>query len=150
MIEVNDEQDTLALGRKLGRLLRGGEIIELVGDVGAGKTMLTRGIAEGMGVEEVVQSPSFTISRLYSGRGDNRLAHYDFYRLKHAGIMSDELADAIDSKDTSIIIEWSDTVKDILPRDRLVISISTNGENRRIFNITASGTVSRKLLKELE
>ena len=71
-------EETFALGEKLGKSLHGGEVIELVGDIGAGKTALTKGIAKGMGVDDDVQSPTFTISRLYEGRNRIRLAHYDF------------------------------------------------------------------------
>jgi tRNA threonylcarbamoyladenosine biosynthesis protein TsaE len=90
-IEVKSASEMKLFGEKIGSFLRGGETIELVGDVGAGKTTLTKGIALGMGVDEDVQSPSFTISRLYTTPGGISLAHYDFYRLSDAGIMGDEL-----------------------------------------------------------
>jgi len=89
-LEVKNEAEMKLLGAKLGRLLRGGEIIELIGDVGAGKTTLTKGIAAGLGIDEDVQSPSFTISRVYDTPLKLRLAHYDFYRLHDPGIMAGE------------------------------------------------------------
>ncbi|MCA9334779.1 tRNA (adenosine(37)-N6)-threonylcarbamoyltransferase complex ATPase subunit type 1 TsaE, partial [Candidatus Saccharibacteria bacterium] len=81
MIEVNSNKQMQDLGSVLGKTLTGGETIELVGDVGAGKTTFVRGVARGMHVDETVQSPSFTISRIYEATEGRRLVHYDFYRL---------------------------------------------------------------------
>src|SRR5665647_571424 len=92
-IEVTSEQEMRTLGEKLGLLLKGGEVIELVGDVGAGKTTFVKGLAHGLAIDEDVQSPSFTISRVYDARDDLQLAHYDFYRLNDAGIMANELTE---------------------------------------------------------
>ena len=110
IIEVGSENETRALGERLGALLRGGETIELVGDVGAGKTTFVKGLALGLGIDEDVQSPSFTISRLYDARDNLRLAHYDFYRLTNAGIMADELTETTQDSATVTVIEWADIV----------------------------------------
>lgn len=112
------------LGQKLGAVLRGGEVIELVGDVGAGKTTLTKGIAIGLGVDEDVQSPSFTLSRNYDARDDLQLHHYDFYRLNDPGVVAHELAESAAHNTVVTIIEWAETVDFVLPADRLVISLS--------------------------
>lgn len=138
-----------AFGAKLGALLRGGEVIELVGDVGAGKTTLTKGIAAGMGIDEDIQSPSFTISRVYDTPGGVNLAHYDFYRLQDAGIMADELHETIHDASTVTIIEWAEIVEDVLPSDRLDIRISSPSETTRSVTIQAGGQVSGEILKEL-
>src|SRR5664279_3416586 len=121
---VNSEESMKAFGAKLGRFLTGGEVIDLTGDVGAGKTTLTKGIAVGLGVDEDVQSPSFTISRVYEARDNLRLAHYDFYRLHSAGIMHDELAETMADQAAITVIEWSDIVKGVLPADHLSIHIT--------------------------
>ena len=92
-IIVQTAEELIELGVTLGSLLRGGETIELVGDIGAGKTTLTKGLARGMGIAEEVQSPTFTLSRVYDAPNGRRLAHYDFYRLNNAGIMQAELLD---------------------------------------------------------
>jgi len=89
IIEIKNEVQMTNFGKKLGSFLVGGEVIELVGDVGAGKTTLTKGIGIGLGVTENVQSPSFTISQVYDARDNLTLSHYDFYRLNDAGIMSE-------------------------------------------------------------
>lgn len=129
-------QEMLDLGQRVGRLLRGGEILELSGDVGTGKTTLTKGVALGLAVDEVVQSPTFTISRIYEARDGLELHHYDFYRLKEAGIMRDELAESLADAQVVTVLEWDETVKDLLPEERTVrISISYTGENERSLEI---------------
>jgi len=148
-IEVNGENEMKALGKKLGALLRGGEVLELVGDVGAGKTTLTKGIAEAMGIDEDVQSPSFTISRVYDAPRELYLAHYDFYRLHDAGIMTDELHETIQDPKTVTIIEWAEIVGGVLPADRLTVSITSPGETVRHVTISAGGEKSKKIVEQL-
>ena len=134
MTSVSDENDMKDLGRKLGERLRGGEVIELVGDVGAGKTTLVKGIGEGLRVDDDVQSPSFTISRVYDARDDLRLHHYDFYRLNDAGVMSFELAESIADPTAVTAVEWADTVQDVLPKNhvRINIAYTPDGEGREL------------------
>lgn len=136
-------------GARLGALLRGGEIIELIGDVGAGKTTLTKGIASGLGVDEDVQSPSFTISRVYDTPKGIQLAHYDFYRLQDAGIMADELHETVHSPDTVTIIEWAAIVEGVLPADRLSVHITSISEHGRKVVLKAGGEKSQALLEML-
>lgn len=150
MIEVQSDTEMQQFGEKIGRLLVGGEVIELIGDVGAGKTTLVRGLARGMGVTETVQSPSFTINRVYDANNNQRLVHYDFYRLHDAGIMANELAEALSDTKTSVVIEWADAVESVLPADRLTITISSPTETSRQTVITSGGEKSQKLAGELE
>lgn len=139
-----------AFGARLGALLRGGEVLELVGDVGAGKTTLTKGIAEGMGVDEDVQSPSFTISRVYEDLPSGlRMAHYDFYRLHDAGIMADELHEAAHDAQTVTVIEWADIVAGVLPADRLTVSVASPTETSRAVTLTPHGARARQLVEAL-
>ncbi len=140
--EVKTENEMKSFGAQLGALLKGGEIIELVGDVGAGKTTLTKGIAAGLDVTEDVQSPSFTISRVYSARDGLTLSHYDFYRLQSAGIMADELYEAVHDSSTIIIIEWGGVVEGVLPIDRLTIKIESPTESDRRLTVASGGPVS--------
>jgi tRNA threonylcarbamoyladenosine biosynthesis protein TsaE len=149
-LEINNEDDMLALGESIGKLLHGGEVIELIGDVGSGKTTLTRGIAFGMGVAEYVQSPSFTISRLYEARDGLRLAHYDFYRLDDAGVMMNELEEAADDSKVVVVIEWGGVVKDVLPSDRLSVTITPLSEGSRKISCKSGGVVSNKLKEQLK
>ncbi len=136
IINVSDEAEMKEIGEKIGKLLKGGEVIELVGDVGAGKTTLTMGIAIGLGVTDNVQSPSFTISRVYLARDDLQLAHYDFYRLSDAGLMANELDESINNTKTITIIEWGGIANDVLPEDRITIDISAPTESSRILDIS--------------
>ena len=110
-------------GAAIGRAVSGGEVLELVGDIGAGKTTLTKGIAQALEINEPVQSPTFTISRVYDSPRGLSLAHYDFYRLGNAGIMSEEIREVVDSNSV-VVVEWAGAVDDALPNDRLVIKIT--------------------------
>jgi len=150
VIEVKNEIAMKALGEKLGSLFRGGEVADLVGDVGAGKTTLTKGIAHGMGIDEDVQSPSFTINRVYDAPSGLQLAHYDFYRLSDAGIMAEELHETIRGPGTVTIIEWAGIVADILPQDHLTISFVSTSEEGRTLTITAGGEKSTRLLEAMK
>ncbi len=124
MTSVNDETEMMAIGRRLGEQFQGGEVLELIGDVGAGKTTLTKGIGQGMQVDDDVQSPSFTISRVYQARDGLELHHYDFYRLQDAGVMQYELAESIGDPKAVTVIEWADTVQDVLPPERVVARLT--------------------------
>jgi tRNA threonylcarbamoyladenosine biosynthesis protein TsaE len=151
IIEVQSEAQTKALGKKVGTLLKGGEVIELVGDVGAGKTTFTKGLAEGLGIDEDVQSPSFTISRVYDADRGLRLSHYDFYRLQDAGIMANELEETLHDSKMVTIIEWAEIITGVLPADRLTITITATAddEQARHIAIVSGGAISQVLLGEL-
>lgn len=150
IFEVKDQTEMQRFGEKLGALLRGGEIIELVGDVGAGKTTLTKAIAGGLQITEDVQSPSFTISRIYEARDGLSLAHYDFYRLSDAGILANELHETVREAKTITIVEWADIVSGVLPDDRLTIHITPLSETARKVELSAGGERSKVLLEVLE
>ena len=105
-------------------------VIELIGDVGAGKTTFTRGLAEGLGATEPITSPSFTISKRYAIK-NGILAHYDFYRLPDPGLMSEDLAESISDPQTITVIEWADTIKNVLPANRLIFQIRINDDGTR-------------------
>lgn len=145
VIIASDEQ-MRQLGQALGRATRGGEVLELLGDVGAGKTTLTKGLAAGLGIAEPVQSPTFTISRVYQSPRGLTLAHYDFYRLQEAGIMADEINEVMMQDDTVTVIEWAGAVNDTLPADRLSVTIRAVSETEREVVMTAGGSKSQALL----
>lgn len=146
MTSVKNETDMLALGKRLGERLRGGEVIELVGDVGAGKTTLVKGVGQGLVVDDDVQSPSFTISRVYQARDGLELHHYDFYRLQDAGVLSFELGESINEPHAVTIVEWADTVHDVLPAEHVLIKIghTPDGDGR---NVTLLAPVALKYLE---
>lgn len=119
---VKDITETGAMSQQIGKALRGGECIELLSDVGGGKTTFVRGLVRGAGSSDHVSSPTFAISKIYSAPKFN-IAHFDFYRLSEPGLIEHEIADIIDDKKTVTVIEWSDIVANVLPDDRLKISI---------------------------
>lgn len=137
------------LGEVIGRSVYGGEVLELVGDIGAGKTTLTKGIARALGINEPVQSPTFTISRVYDSPKGLRLAHYDFYRLSEAGIMGDEIREAMDD-DSVVVVEWAGAVDDDLPKDRLVVKITTISEEERLVEFHPGGKKSTELWQKIK
>lgn len=143
--EVDSAFAMRTFGEKLGRLLKGGEVLELIGDVGAGKTTLTKGIARGLDIDEDVQSPSFTISRVYSARDGLTLAHYDFYRLHDAGIMANELHETINDPASITIIEWAQVVEGILPDNRIRITITAPSATARQLEINGPQELLEKL-----
>lgn len=145
IIEVADEAATRELGQKLGRLLKGGETIELRGDIGAGKTTFVKGLALGLDIDEDVQSPTFTISRVYDARDGLVLAHYDFYRLNDAGIMANELKEATRDFGTITVIEWADIVEGVLPKNRLSITFESPTETSRRLTITGDDKIVSQL-----
>ena len=137
-------------GRTIGAALRGGEVLELIGDVGTGKTTLTKGLAEGLAISEPVQSPTFTISRVYAARDGLHLHHYDFYRLGEAGIMAEDVNEVMHDPVAVTVIEWSGAVSDVLPADRLQISIQATDENERNVTVNAGGERSQALLEAVK
>lgn len=133
------EADLISFGQKIGEKLDAPAVIELVGDVGSGKTTLTRGIAKGLGVKEPISSPSFTISKHYAyakNKHEYNLVHYDFYRLPDPGLMAEDLAESLSDQNTVTVIEWADTVADILPKNHITIRISLNDDGSRSVKMT--------------
>ena len=127
---IHSEKEMFDYGRELGETLKAPQVLELLGDVGAGKTTLTRGIAKGLGVDDSVTSPSFTLSKEYYGQ-KYRLVHYDFYRLSDPGIMAEDLAEAINDPKTIVIVEWGQSIQDVLPENRKVVEILYIDEKTR-------------------
>jgi len=125
-------EETFELGKEFGQNLKGGEVIEFIGDLGAGKTSFVRGLAEGLGSTDLVSSPTFTISNIYQC-GDSSLVHFDFYRLAEPGLMQEELSEAISDINSTVCVEWAETVRGVLPKDSIRIEISSPAENSREF-----------------
>ncbi|MBK9032414.1 MAG: tRNA (adenosine(37)-N6)-threonylcarbamoyltransferase complex ATPase subunit type 1 TsaE [Myxococcales bacterium] len=135
---LDDAAATEACGAALGAVAVGGDVIALVGDLGAGKTTLVRGVARGAGaIAEDVASPTFALVHEYPGR--LALAHLDLYRLERARDL-DEIGfdDALDRPDAIALIEWADRFEDRLPADHLRIEL-THADAARILTATATG-----------
>lgn len=148
-LRIDNEREMKAFGTRLGAMLMGGEIIELVGDVGAGKTTLVKAIAAGMGIEEDVGSPSYTLSQVYAAPYGLSLAHYDFYRLDDPGLMADALGETLTDRRVVTAIEWGDLVAGVVPYDHLQIKITPLSEAARQLTVTAGGDNSSRWLARL-
>ena len=148
-IEVIDERELQQFGERFGALLQGGEVIELIGDVGAGKTTLTKAVAAGMGITDEVSSPSYALSQQYKAPNGLVLAHYDFYRLNDPGILASELAETVADTRTVTVIEWAAIIADVVPTDRLQVQIIPLGEHARRLTLRADGEMSRRLIEAL-
>lgn len=135
-INSDSLKTTLAIGSAIGAVLKGGETIELKSDLGGGKTALTKGIAAGMESKETVQSPTFTVSRIYKGHHSLELHHFDFYRLTDPGVMAAELAESLNDERAVVVVEWSDIVADILPDERVTITITATSEESRLLEVS--------------
>lgn len=109
----------------------------MVSDLGGGKTTFVRGLAKGMGSADQVSSPTFTLSNVYAA-DKLTMHHFDFYRLFEPGIMREELAEVVADPNAVTVIEWATIVRDVLPADKLTITISASGEQSRHFDFQVS------------
>lgn len=131
-MKIASEKEMLDLGKQFAKKCP--QVIELIGDVGAGKTTFTRGLAAGLGITEPITSPSFTISKSYALKNGGRLIHYDFYRLPDPGLMLDDLQENLQDPNNIIIVEWGESITDILPENRTKITIKyTNDDSREVI-----------------
>lgn len=130
MFSSDNAKQTETIASLIGSKLRGGEIIELVSDLGGGKTTFTRGLAAGAGSKDVVSSPTFTISRVYT---TPRFAvhHFDFYRLPDAGLIAHEVEDLLGDEAVVLVVEWGGAVARVLPKNRVKIEITRTGDDSR-------------------
>ncbi len=140
---------TRAVGRGLGRVAEPGTVLALIGELGAGKTQLAKGVAEGLGVRSVVNSPTFVLMNEHVGR--LRLYHIDAYRLEEpeeaaaAGLLDEREADGV------AVIEWADRLSGWLPADRLELFLAPGaGPDDRIIEWHALGDAHRRLATSLE
>jgi tRNA threonylcarbamoyladenosine biosynthesis protein TsaE len=140
IMNVKSVEEMKRFGEKLGQSLKGGEVIELIGDIGAGKTTFTKGLATGLKVEDDVQSPTFTISRVYDARDGLELIHYDFYRLAEPGVLKMEIEESVHRPDAVTVIEWGGIVEGVLPEDRLTLTITAVADTERKISVRASGS----------
>lgn len=126
-MKISSEQEMIELAGHAPRA----SVIELVGDVGAGKTTFVKGLAKALGVSEPVSSPSFTISKTYALPDGGNLVHYDFYRLNEPGLMMEDLAENIAEPRNVVVVEWGESVAEVLPQERLKVTISYNDDGTR-------------------
>jgi tRNA threonylcarbamoyladenosine biosynthesis protein TsaE len=126
-IRLNSETDTRALGLRIAEAAEPGDVVALIGDLGTGKTALTKYIAEGLGIKGDISSPTFTIVKEYRS-GRMPLYHFDVYRLGSGDELLDIGAEEMLDGDGLCVIEWADIVADVLPEDALAVRLDY-GEN---------------------
>ncbi|MBU4369649.1 tRNA (adenosine(37)-N6)-threonylcarbamoyltransferase complex ATPase subunit type 1 TsaE [Patescibacteria group bacterium] len=168
-ITTQSEKQTLNLGKKIAKQLKGGEVIGLIGELGAGKTVFIKGLAQGLNIKKTITSPTFVLMKVYPvksceagsptakfnrvnpinnlrqrriclGRKQstiNNFIHVDAYRLKSAQDLIDiGIKDYLSKKTAVTVIEWADQVKNILPKNRILVKIKMGrNPNQRIFEI---------------
>lgn len=142
---TNSREETISLGEKLGKLAKPDMVFLLQGDLGAGKTTLTQGIAKGLEIKKNVTSPTFTIQKLYQGR--LTLNHIDAYRLE--GLHQDLGFEEYLYDGGLTVIEWSQFIPDLIPDEYLTITIHYLEEDQRKFVFEAKGKQYEDLLEAL-
>jgi tRNA threonylcarbamoyladenosine biosynthesis protein TsaE len=134
----------------IGRLLKGKAVIELVGDIGSGKTTLTQGLVAGLESSEDVSSPTFTIGRVYPLRNGLELHHFDFYRLDGHDMVTTELAEAIQDPKSIVVVEWAGHGAAQLPLQRLRVTIlPQESESDRMITVESLGPELHYVVEDL-
>jgi len=138
MLVTNSADETRKLGERLADQLKAGDVILLEGELGAGKSELARGVAKGLGVQETVTSPSFTILNVYES-GRMPLYHFDWYRLESSEELYELGMDEYLGGDGIALVEWPERCPDAVPAQYLRIRIGAEGENTRHITEEACG-----------
>ncbi|MBO8171650.1 MAG: tRNA (adenosine(37)-N6)-threonylcarbamoyltransferase complex ATPase subunit type 1 TsaE [Bacillaceae bacterium] len=144
--KTNSVEETQILAESLGEILKPGDLITLEGDLGAGKTSFTQGLARGLDISDTVNSPTFTIIKEYEGRLP--LYHIDVYRVGEE--LQDLGYEEYFEGDGVTVVEWASMVEDLLPEERLAVEIVKADDNSRIIRMIPYGTRFEKLCKELK
>lgn len=133
VFKTTNQEETMLLGKKLGKSLPSGSTLLLYGDLGAGKTTLVRGIAKGLNIKDVIQSPTFNIMKIYF-KGDRPLVHIDAYRL--SDIDTDiGLDEYIGIENGITVIEWPMFIQKLLPDNAIIVNIDYSNESERTIKI---------------
>jgi tRNA threonylcarbamoyladenosine biosynthesis protein TsaE len=141
-------QKTLGVGKLISGKLKKGDIVCLFGDLGSGKTVLTKGICLGLGIDkDKVTSPTFVILRQHEGKLP--IYHFDLYRLTSPEDILDLGYEEYFFDEGVSVIEWADRLGQLLPKEFLKINLLVKGENQRAIRISAQGLRYRKLLEDI-
>jgi len=147
-VVTHSPDETICLGRRIGAGLRPGDTLALTGDLGAGKTTLTRGIAEGLGVPGDVFSPTFTIIHEY--RGAISLYHIDLYRVSGESDLADLGLEEYFARGGVCVVEWSEGLGTLTPPKRLEIVLEMVGDEDRRIELIPYGDRFERLVEELK
>ncbi len=146
-VELTTHEDTVRFGRTLGESLRAGDLVLLSGPLGAGKTVLTKGIAEGLGVSGRVSSPTFVIARVHpAGERGVPLVHVDAYRLGGDLAQLDDLDLDTDLADAAVVVEWGEGVAERLSEDHLLVRLDREADDTRIAELEPHGAWTERAL----
>lgn len=139
LLESHSMNETVRLGRKIGKNLKAGDLVALTGELGAGKTTLVKGIVEGLGVpkRQGVVSPTFILIHEYQGR--EKVFHMDWYRLKTVRGADELLAEECFSSGAVNLVEWAEKGGEILPKERIHITLRHKSALKRKIEISATG-----------
>ncbi len=138
-------EQTMQIGVTLGNYLQPADVVLLIGDLSAGKTTITKGIGQAIGVKKIINSPTFTIVKEYQGRFP--LYHLDLYRLD--GLNQDFDLEEYMEGDGLCVIEWPFQVKELLPKEYLEITLEHTGETGRRIKVTSHGKRYDEVVKKL-
>lgn len=141
-------EKTFSFGRQLGQLLQEGSVLCLIGDLGAGKTLLVQGIAQGLGLNEEITSPTFTVMNVYEG--NIPVYHFDLYRLESPEQLVDIGFDEYTNAGGIAIIEWPDKFPGFMPDSYLRIELIKTGDNDRLIKVSSQGAHHHLLYEELK
>ncbi|MCC7289073.1 tRNA (adenosine(37)-N6)-threonylcarbamoyltransferase complex ATPase subunit type 1 TsaE [bacterium] len=139
----------MAWGKKLGQNLKLGQLIEFVGDLGGGKTTIIKGIAQGLGIEKTVTSPTFNVMRSYELKSGGSLGHYDLYRIGDDDVVARELRELVEAGQSIVVVEWSRPFVESIKSDYLRIGIEVKPDDERIVTLTAHGPQSFRVLEAI-
>ena len=142
---TNSQEETKRLGEKIGRFLKEGDVVALVGNLGAGKTVIANGLCGGLGVKEsYITSPTYTIINQYDGRIP--VYHIDLYRLKNSSELYNLGWDEYIYGHGACVIEWADKASEMLSEEYLMINIEVTGKDNRKITLHAKGASYKSLL----
>lgn len=145
-LKITNESQMIKLGEEIGKNAFKGMVITLVGDLGAGKTTMTKGIGRALNITRVINSPTFTIMKIYEGT--LTLYHMDVYRIDNNS--GDDYLEEYFYLDGVSVIEWADNISDIIPNNRLEISIEIDNDFNRIVNLKSDSDEYNKVIEEIE
>lgn len=147
VFDSESEEQTLSLGKRVGRGLGRGDVVAIKGELGAGKSVIVRGICEGLGMVQRTRSPSFTFMNRYRGPID--VYHIDLYRIEREGELATLGWEEMLYSDSITLIEWADKLGSFLSRASLDISIEITGEETRRISLTANVGRHERIIEDI-
>ena len=148
ILRSHSPAETRRIGASLGRHVEAGDVLLLAGDLGAGKTCLTQGIAKGLGIEGYVRSPTFVLVSIHQGRLP--LYHIDIYRLDHVAEVLDLGLEEYMAGDGVSVIEWADKAREAFPQSCLLVTLDFEGEKERLIRLEPRGERYEGLVLQMQ